>query len=321
MKKICSFLLILIILNLNCDAKINCDAKEKNVTYAKCLSGCILYKSSEMKDDINEVYFVLPESYFVVILDKLDDQIYKVQYDKYIGYVYSKDVTIVTFTPIVKFLENITCDIKASSGTQVWSNPSTGGKILTTIQASEKNINYVSFVYGEIPIGGESNIWYYINYTPSTNVTNVYEGYVYSENVTNLSEIVFNAESNPEIITEAMSDKDTINISSTLRTVIVALISIPIILLISIILYKLIKNIQKKTFLIKNQNKYLSQEKLNIQTQIQDDSKNEYFNPSLKNGIDKLKNSDYKRKSSKIFFDKESNVPKFPIYENEDDLL
>ena len=225
MKKICSFLLILIIINLNCDSKFYCDAKSENVTYAKCLSNCILYKSLEMKDDLNEIYFVLPESYFVIILDKIDNQIYKVQYDKFIGYVYSKYVTIATFTPIVKFLENITCDIKPSSGTQVWSNPSTGGNILTTIQANEKNINYISFVYGEIPTGGESNIWYYINYTPSTNVTNVYEGYIYSENVTNLSEIVFNAESNPEVISESISDEDTINISSTLRTVIVALIS------------------------------------------------------------------------------------------------
>lgn len=321
MKKICIFLLIMFILFSDAKSNISAYAQSKNVEYAKCLSNCVFYKSEQMSDNLNDIYFILPESYFVVLLNKINDNIYQVQYDKFIGYVKSNSIIVSTFKPVNKFLTNVTCDIKPTSGTQIWSNPSTNGLVLTTIPANYKNINYISFAYGEIPIGGNSNIWYYVTYTPSTNLTNVYEGYIYSENATNLSEIILNLESNPEVINENDILENDINFSSTLKTIIVAIISIPIILLISIILYKLIKILQKKTIYDKNQNNYTIENKLNS-NQKNDLRLNDLNTDSLKSKIDEMAKTNYVRKTPATYFGNENkHISNFPEYDSEDDLL
>ena len=98
-----------------------------------------------------------------------------------------------------------------------------------------------------VPSGGESNLWYFVFYTPSENSTNVYEGYIYSENTINLSEIVANTETNPEVISNETVDDNIIYISSTIKTIIITIITIPVILFFVIILYKLIKKFGKNT--------------------------------------------------------------------------
>lgn len=222
-------------------------------TYAKALVGCNLYKTQEMSNRFEDIYFQIPETYFMVILDTVNDDCFKVQYDKYIGYVDSETVMIATFIPVLKTLDNITFDIKSTSGTQIWQYPTTKSNICTTISAGAKNISYIAYTYGSVPSGGESNIWYYVYYTPDSNSTNVYEGYVYSENTTNLTEIVANTETNPEVIAnENKLDDKLIFISSTIKTIIIAIIAIPIILFFAIILYKFVQKFKKNTKYIKN---------------------------------------------------------------------
>ena len=209
-------------------------ASEKQ--YAKALDNCVLYKTKEMINSSDMVLFEIPETYFVLVLDIIDENCYMVQYDKYIGYIESSKVLLASFTPIVKTLSNITFDIKASSGTQIWSMPTTNSDIYTTLSAGTEDITYIASVQGSVPNGGESNIWYYVFFTPSNNSTNVYEGYIYSENTTNLSEIVANTETNPEIISNEVSQERIIYISSTIKTIIIAVITIPIILFFVIII-------------------------------------------------------------------------------------
>ena len=223
-------------------------ALEEETGYAKALENCVLYKSKEMNNTVDDILFIVPETYFVNILEIVDkDFCYMVQYEKYIGYVNPATIIKSTFTPIVKSLNNITFDIKQSSGTQIWSAPSTKANIYTTLSAGVKNIRYIAFAKGDIPDGGESDIWYYVSYTPSENSTNVYEGYIYSENTTNLSEIIANLEVNPEINFDIKSDENLLYISSTIKTIVVAVIVIPFILFFVIILYKLIKKLNKNT--------------------------------------------------------------------------
>ena len=322
MKKICIFLSIFLFVT-HCP---NCgnvaESKTNSSIYAKVLQNCVLYKSIEMKDNFDDVYFIVPESYFVVILEEFD-KCYKVQYDKYIGYAKKNYLDMASFVPVDKFLQNVTFDIKETSGTQIWNKPSVSGNVLTTLPANTKSVKYIAYALGEIPTGGNSNIWYYILYTPSTNPTNVYEGYVYSENVTNLSEIVYNAETNPEVIEEVVDEKNVFNISSTIKTVVVAIISIPIILLISIILYKLIKKIKENTKYAKNTNNYIDEiqedNSSNI-NQIQNNN-NEFVSKSvLKTKINDMRNTNFtKIQHQKNKF--KNNFPSFPSYENEDDLL
>lgn len=239
-----------------------CAENNTSSTYAKALSSCNLYKNKSMNNGIDDVIFQIPESYFVLILETVSDDCFKVQYDRFIGYVDSSTVVVATFIPIVKTLDNITFDIKTTSGTQIWSNPTTNSDICTTISAGSKNIKYVAYTYGSVPLGGESNIWFYVSYTPGANSTNVYEGYVYSENTTNLSEIVLNTECNPEVITP---EKDNlILISSGIKTIIITIIVVPIILFFAIILYKLVQKLKKNTNKDKNLSKIKSDEMSNF---------------------------------------------------------
>lgn len=315
MKKICIFLQLLCFLNLNYKQLNFANAKVENTVYAKVNDDCILFKSKDMNDALDDVYFVIPESYFVVILETVNDNCFKVQYDKYFGYINSSKVTIAKFTPIVKSLDNIKCDLKETAGTQIWSKPSTSGNVLTTIPAGTLNLNYIAYAFGEIPIGGESNVWFYITYTPKSNSTDVYEGYIYAENVSRLDEIVYNAETNPEIIEEiqVVSDKE-INLSSTFKTVLVSIISIPIILLISIILYKFVKLIQKNTKKDKFEN---NSNDVNFENLSND---NNYFRDDLKlkYQMNKLKNQSFIKVNT---LSKKQNYPKFPSYDEDDDLL
>lgn len=224
-------------------------------SYAKVFESCFLYKSRDMIDDILNIYFQVPETYFILILEDVDEVCFKVKYDRFVGYVKKSCVEVMSFIPLVKTLENITCDVKTSSGTQIWKNPSTDSDIYTTLMAGTKNLNYIASTKGDVPLGGKSDIWFYVFYTSDLNSTNVYEGYVYSENITNLSEIVLNSETNPEVISNEFDDEKLLFISSTIKTVIVAVVAIPVILFFVIILYKLIKKFKKNTKYNKNSNK------------------------------------------------------------------
>ena len=75
---------------------------------------------------------------------------------------------------------------------KIWQYPTTSSTAFATLDAGTCDVSYIASVSGQIPNGGKSDIWYYVVYTPSFDSTNVYEGYVYSENTTNLSEIILN---------------------------------------------------------------------------------------------------------------------------------
>ncbi len=319
MKKICSFLLIFIILSSSCNCKNKVFAYNQKVNYAKALSSCMLYKSIEMIDSYNDMYFYIPESYFVVILESVNANCYKVQYDKFIGYVNSKNVSLVNFTPIVKFLTSVKFDIKETAGTQVWNVPNTKGSVLTTIPAGCKQITYIAQIYGEIPFGGESNVWFYVNYVPYENSTNVYEGYVYNENTTNLDEIIFNAETNAEIETTVIQENiSSLNLSSTFKTIIVALISIPIILFFVIILYKIVKKFKKSTNnrnFNKNNNDYF--EGNNTFKEIHEN--NSYSNSNIKSQIDEMRGQVFVKQNKSVA--SKDTYSGFITYDEDDDLL
>jgi len=333
MKRMFIFLLLPYCIFFN-DFKLNeAHAKAETSTYAKAIAGCTLYKTQSLKNEISNIYFIIPETYFVIVLDKISDECYKVQYDKFIGYIKASTAIIATFIPIIKTLENITVDIKDSSGTQVWSQPNTNSNILTTISAGFKNIKYIASCYGTIPSGGESNLWYYVNYTPSANSTNVYEGYIYSENTINLSEIIANAEVNPEVISND-NIGNILYLSSSLKTVIIAIITIPIIIFLLIILYKSSKKIKdftnkqnihqaeqdKPIFNSFNLNNYENQSNNLQQNQnYNGQPQNNFNNNPLKSSLSKMKNLTFFKKNNNS--NNNFSYPSFPDYNEDDDML
>lgn len=315
MKKFWYFLFCYIILLMQPMGCKSAFALSQNTTYAKVSSGCVLYKNQDMNNSFENIYFVIPETYFVSVVEVVSEKCFKVQYGNYIGYVDSSNLVIATFIPRVKQLEDVTCDVKETSGTQVWSCPTSTSRVLTTIPAGAKNINYIAFVYGEIPRGGESNLWYYVSYTPTTSSTSVYEGYVYSENITNLSEIPVNIENNPETENAENEAESTIVISSSIRTLLVALIAIPIILFLAIILYKIVKKFRENTN--KGDNLQLEHNE-NFAENNQNFISARHIG-NLKNQISNLKNSTFVKKQKSDSERRE--YPVFPSYDSDDDLL
>jgi len=208
-----------------------------SVLFAKANESCVLYKTQSMSDSISNVYFFVPSTYFVSIISKINDSIYRVQYENFVGFVSTESIDIVSFVPSTPKPNNITFDISQKSGTQIWSLPSdNSGNILTTISADTKNIEYIASTTGDIPIGGNSNIWFYARYTPASNSTSVYEGYVYSEATTNLSHIPNNLEYEPAELTT--QDKP-IEIDNTTQVLMIILICLPFLILFVLACYKM----------------------------------------------------------------------------------
>lgn len=333
-------------------------ASSENLTYAKVASNCYLFKDSSLTENIDNIYFVIPETYFVTIIETVSDKAYKVQYGNYIGYISIMNAEIATFIPIVKYLEGVTLDIKDSSGTQIWSKPTTTSNVLTTIPAGTKKINYIATAFGAVPSGGQSNKWYYVNFTPEYSATSVYEGYVYSENITNLTEIIANTECNPEIIFGTNLKDIALYISSPIKAVIIAIIAVPIILFFLIIIYKISRAFRESSDKKREKQKELEHHKRSefhqseyanssnaspyFDDTYEEDSENyndynSHYNGNynsnfddnyggynyspIKKEIQNITGKPFVRKMNPNSLKKRDKYPPFPYYESDDDLL
>lgn len=217
----------------------------ETVVYAKVDENCALYKTIADQSSLSEIIFYVPSTYFVTILSQTSTEILRVRYENFTGYVYSKNVSVVSFTPSKPILTDITFDISENAGTQIWSKPSDAtGRILTTISAGSLGIEYVASTLGDIPSGGKSNLWYFARFTPTTNTTTVYEGYVYSEATTNLTHIPTNLEQDIEEI--SIDKTDQLTLATPVQIVLLSIISLPFLILISLVIVKIIKGMAAK---------------------------------------------------------------------------
>jgi len=311
------------ILTLNCNKNVisKTFASVERVRYAKVKENCYLFKTSDVSDaSFRNVEFIIPESYFVIILNNVNSSIFKVRYNNKIGYVSGDSIKEVDFLPVNPFLENITFDINDSVGTQLRKTPTIDddSNVLMVIPAGTKSISYIASTVGTVPTGGSSNIWYYATFSPATDPTSVYEGFVYSGKTVNLSNIPLNVEGADEIINnveEELTEKYQLN--GTIKTILVVVICLPIIL---IFILLLVGNKKKNKKVINEDN--IGFEK----------SENDMYNKktSIKkklNKIDDFSGKEFKQK--KPFYTKfiteenSANENIFPVYDSseDDDLL
>ena len=292
------------------------------IKYAKANKNCYLFKTSDVSDaSYRNVEFIVPESYFVIVLTDVNSLIKKVQYNNKIGYVSSDSVKEVDFIPVNPLLLNITFDIYDNVGTQLRVSPTAedNSNVIMVIPAGTKSVSYVASTIGMIPTGGSSNVWYYAIYSPTSDPTSVYEGYVYSSKVTNLSKIYLNEEG-VEILDSDVNLETNYGykLNDSLKTVLIVIICIPIVLVFVLLIYN-----------SKRSEKIVSSErKSEVKPQNNDNVilKNRNFYKKL-NKIDDL-NEKVLVKKTKINsrFINESELPvavSFPSYEtiDDDDLL
>lgn len=234
----------------NCES--NCKNLVSKVVYAKVKANCYLFKTSDVTDaSYRNVEFIIPETYFVKVLDDVNSFVKKVQYNNKIGYVSADSIYVVDFVPVFPTLEGVYFDIPDDVGTHLRKQPVAEdlSNVIMVIPAGTKSVSYVASIIGTIPTGGSSNIWYYVTYSPISDPTSVYEGYVYSLKTINISKIVENVEGKKEVESEEMFDSEKgFDLNPSVKNVLIFVICIPIILVFILLLVnnKKVKNENNK---------------------------------------------------------------------------
>lgn len=279
--------------------------------YAKAKKNCYLFKTSDVSSlNVSNVYFSVPETYFVTILSEINSSVYKVEYKGKIGYVSTDTIVVSTFVPIVATLDDVFVDVSSVAGTQLRSSPfaDSSSNVIVNIASGTKNLEYVSFIESVKPIGGNSKVWYYVLYYPENDPTAYYEGYVYSEKTTNLTSFSDNLENNPEI-KKGESDLHTSG-ENNFKIVLLVLILLPAVLVFVLVAFR-------------------SRIMLKSKQQVLDNSSETTQVKNQKRSVDSLKGKHFVQKQindeNETEFETEVSgiSPRFPTYDivDDDDLL
>lgn len=135
-----------------------------------------LYKTPIDNNDVSNILFELPKTYFVE-LEEAHNDFYKAKYLNQTGYVKKDCVQAIIGAPKQPFL-NLNFRVYADLSTNIKPTPSSTSDTIIQIPLLTKNITYYGKIHGENLIEGRTDVWYYCKY--STNFESYY-GYVYSD--------------------------------------------------------------------------------------------------------------------------------------------
>ena len=190
-----------------------------------------LYKTPNEITDSSNIYFELPQTYFVELIDSANDLFYKANYLNFTGYVKKDSVQAIAGVPMCPYLENINFRVYAELSRDLRTEPnqSNGSSSqVAYIPLLSKNITYYGKIVGESLIDGRTNIWYYCKYSADKD----YYGYVYSDFCDEMSTIQNNIEQvtyldNPTFAPIKISNNYTIPKNDNRLGIIVGILSIP----------------------------------------------------------------------------------------------
>ena len=191
-----------------------------------------LYKTSQEDNSIQNIYFELPKTYFVLLTGE-EGEFYKAKYLNFNGYVKKDSVQATSSTPANPFLQNIFFRVYSNLSENLWSAPSVSSNLISTIPHLNKNLEYFGKIQGESLIDGRTNIWYYCKFN------NDY-GYVYSDFCDEFSTYSSNTEmvnyiANPSFQI-APEPTNTIPQNSNAAGIVVLILAIPAIIFVFMLL-------------------------------------------------------------------------------------
>ena len=220
-----------------------CYASE--VTYFRIIDdNTYLYKTAELNSTQNNVYFKLPNTYFVKVVSTLDNNVAKVLYDGIEGFVDISNMQKCYSTPNTPYPKDLTLQVLDVCNTVVYLTPSQESTYVGIIPFNATNIKYFGSITGSEAIENMGTLWHYVKYTSFEQ--GVLYGYIYAPLTTNLSLVSTNTES---IIYE---DPDAVNANATpitaeeFKNTDSVFIIIGLLLLAIILLYLLFKPNKKK---------------------------------------------------------------------------
>ena len=191
MFKILSFVLILF---LGTNSSIPVMAEENYTPYYYRIdsANCYLYRTAEDNQDVNNIWFLLPKTYFVQLIEDSDEQFFKVKYQNFIGYVFKTDVSIVYETPKTPWPENLTFDINGTANVVMRSSPSSDSEYIGLIPFNAIKVTFYGSIIGQEALTNLGNQWYYATY--KSYEQGIISGYVYAPLTTNLTLLQDNTE-------------------------------------------------------------------------------------------------------------------------------
>jgi type II secretory pathway pseudopilin PulG len=153
---------------------------ENKEQYAKVIGSNVkLYRTLSGDEDYSNVFFTIPQSYFVLLNPCDDENYYAATYIDIPGYVKKNEVQCVKGTPVTPFANNISFRIFVPGGVDLRSSPtqSEGLNSVANLQYLETNIKYYGSIDGEEAISYKSTKWYFCKYYKNGIAQS---GYVYS---------------------------------------------------------------------------------------------------------------------------------------------
>ena len=234
-------------------------ASSKYITfsYAQVKEDNVYLYKTNLSTFLNNAYFEIPKSYFVMLLNNIDETFYKVQYKSMVGYVLKEKVTPVLEKPVNPYLENVSFRIYAQDGLNLMSSPfaSQTPQVILSLPPLP-TLEYFGKINGDEIVEGRGTTWFYCqpnNLESTTTQESKKGGYVYAgfcDNLTPFSE-------NTEKLTPTSNPFDTenqeylyylINLPSFLKALIISLVCIPALILILLLFkpFKIQKRIKQK---------------------------------------------------------------------------
>lgn len=241
MKKIGLICLIFALLLTFSPASTTVHADEANTYYAKILSSSTYFYSSPNDYDDARL-FIIPSSYFVLLLDNANEEFYYAKYADLYGYVKKNDVTPMDGTPSSPYA-NSTFRNFSPNGLSIYSRPQSGAEILGSLQFLQTDIPLYGEIVGEELFEDSTNTWFYCSTTQNGQTINGYAFSYYCDIIVRPTE---NTEYFPEITGELVFSNTLsggVGLSDTAKAIIILAVSLPCL----IVLYLLLSPSKRKT--------------------------------------------------------------------------
>ncbi len=198
-------------------------------------NNAMLLKMPTKAEDSLNCYFILEETYFVIIINEENNDFYYVSYQDIKGYVKKNDIQLVNEQISFPFLTNITFDIIKPCFITNTPKNNISSQIISL--SPQTNIVFYGKIYGDEIYKNSGNLWYYCKIQ---NDDNSIFGYIHSSYTNNLSPITQNF----EVTTKFLSSNQTsnlLNLNLTSQTTLIIVVSLPILF----ILFLLLKGFKK----------------------------------------------------------------------------
>ncbi len=209
-----------------------------------------LYRSPTDNDDMANLYFKLPVTYFVELYDSYDQNFYCARYMGFEGYVKKDMVQAIIGRPSMPYL-SVNFRVYDERSRDMRKLPTTSGGSESQVYylpCPEQNLTLIGTIEGDTVIEKRTNIWYFCKYSGEED----YYGYIYSDDCDDGNGNTISWQNNNEIVT--YTENVNFNISEQNESlpqdnktisIIVAMLSVPAIIFV-ILLFKGSKLVTKE---------------------------------------------------------------------------